>query len=346
MYPVQRQRLPARPSRISASLGLGFRSTRFTAARIMPGVQIPHCALPQAMNASWTACNRSPSATPSLVRIVVPSACSAGMRQLFTSSPFNSIEHAPHSPSPQPSFVPVSFNSSRNTSSSRAIGWASNCTAQPFTVHLMRVSREVSGKRALQSLHQDFGCDRDARNVCAGRILDRVHDGGRGAVERQLAYALCTSGSAVVRHFFEINANRRNIHRSWNNVVRHLAVHHSPFLPDNIFIERIADPLCHTAFDLTRSKHRMDHPADFLNGNEVLDACLVRQRVQRYFGDINPPGIGSVGVSPVFFIVPVNAGWRSVLTGGSEQAELPDVARTSSGELCGGIAFLQKSGVG
>src|SRR6266849_846678 len=335
MYPVQRQRLPARPSRISASLGLGFRSTRFTAARIMPGVQIPHCALPQAMNASWTACNRSPSATPSMVRIVVPSACSAGMRQLFTSSPFNSIEHAPHSPSPQPSFVPVSFNSSRNTSSSRAIGWASNCTAQPFTVHLMRVSREVSGKHALQGLHQNFRCDRDARNVCAGRILDRVHDGGRGAVERQLAYPLCTGGSAFVRHFFEINANRRNIHRSWNNVVRHLAVHHSPFLPDNIFIERIPDPLRDAALDLAGSQHWMDHLANFLNGDEIFDTGLIPQRVQGYFGDINRPGIGPVGVSLIFFVVPVNSGGRSILASGFERSEVLDVAPARLGELRG-----------
>src|SRR4051812_15185945 len=32
MYPVQRQRLPARPSRISASVGCGFLSRRLTAA--------------------------------------------------------------------------------------------------------------------------------------------------------------------------------------------------------------------------------------------------------------------------------------------------------------------------
>ena len=45
--------------------------------------------------------------TPSIVVIAAPSACSTGVRQLFTSSPFTSTEHAPHSPSPQPSLVPV-----------------------------------------------------------------------------------------------------------------------------------------------------------------------------------------------------------------------------------------------
>ena len=38
-YPVQRQRLPESALRISASLGLLFRCSRSTAARIIPGVQ-------------------------------------------------------------------------------------------------------------------------------------------------------------------------------------------------------------------------------------------------------------------------------------------------------------------
>ena len=41
-----------------------------------PGVQMPHCAPPYAMKASCTACRRSPSATPSIVTMTDPSACS------------------------------------------------------------------------------------------------------------------------------------------------------------------------------------------------------------------------------------------------------------------------------
>src|SRR5229473_773968 len=51
MYPVQRQRFPAKPLRISAKVGFGVRSSRFTAARTIPGVQMPHCAPPHSMNA-------------------------------------------------------------------------------------------------------------------------------------------------------------------------------------------------------------------------------------------------------------------------------------------------------
>ncbi len=45
-YPVQRQRFPESPSRISSSVGRGVLSKRCTAARIMPGVQMPHSRRP------------------------------------------------------------------------------------------------------------------------------------------------------------------------------------------------------------------------------------------------------------------------------------------------------------
>src|SRR5262249_35014104 len=42
-YPVQRQRFPSSPWRISSSLGSGLRCRICVAAMIMPGVQYPHC---------------------------------------------------------------------------------------------------------------------------------------------------------------------------------------------------------------------------------------------------------------------------------------------------------------
>src|ERR1035438_2681823 len=59
-----------------------------------------------------------------------PSACNTGTRQLFTNSPFMRTEQEPHSPSPQPSLVPVRCRSSRSTSSRRFIGGA--WTSQPL----------------------------------------------------------------------------------------------------------------------------------------------------------------------------------------------------------------------
>src|SRR6266851_8937842 len=42
-YPVQRQRLPERACRISPCEGFGFVRSNSTDAKIIPGVQNPHC---------------------------------------------------------------------------------------------------------------------------------------------------------------------------------------------------------------------------------------------------------------------------------------------------------------
>ena len=62
----------------------------------------------------------------------------AGTKQLLTSSPLTKTEHAPHSPSPHPSLVPVSLTSSRRMSSKRAIGWHSTVLVSPFHFHRER----------------------------------------------------------------------------------------------------------------------------------------------------------------------------------------------------------------
>jgi hypothetical protein len=85
---------------------------------IMPGVQMPHarhrarrCVL---QRMTWP---RSPS-------IVATRAIDVrgGLDQEFTGTPSTSTVHAPHSPSPHPSLVPVSAQSSRRTSRRRLSG--------------------------------------------------------------------------------------------------------------------------------------------------------------------------------------------------------------------------------
>src|SRR6266581_6056879 len=56
------------------------------------------------------------------------------MRQLFTNDPSIKTEQEPHSPSPQPSLVPVNPSSCRNTSSRRSIAYALTVANCPLTV--------------------------------------------------------------------------------------------------------------------------------------------------------------------------------------------------------------------
>ena len=92
----------------------------------MPGVQMPHWAPPVSRNAP--AADRAPSvpgrrSRPSTVRHRPhagrhrPGRPGRGRNRPARRR--RSTVHAPHSPSPQPSFVPVSARSSRRTSSSR-----------------------------------------------------------------------------------------------------------------------------------------------------------------------------------------------------------------------------------
>src|SRR5208282_3238735 len=239
MYPVQRHKFPESPLRIWASLGCGCCANKFTAAKIIPGVQIPHCAPPCVMNACCTACNDPPQATPSIVRIFAPSACKAGTRQLFTSAPSISIAQAPHSPSPHPSFVPVSFNSSRNTSSNRAIGYASRVTAAPFTTHDTRIFRAPSaGMHSLQHFQQRLRSNRNPPHIHASSKSNRIRNRRSCPIQRQFANALRSRRPASIRNFLKINTNHRKVHGSRQHIIRHLRVHHAPFLPHHIFVQR------------------------------------------------------------------------------------------------------------
>src|SRR3954465_6890732 len=99
---------------------------------IMPGVQMPHCAPPCSTKAR---CNGCRPASPSIVVTRVPPTCITGTRHEFTGTPSTSTVQAPHSPSPQPSFVPGNAQSSRKTSSNRFIGCARTRTRRAFNVN-------------------------------------------------------------------------------------------------------------------------------------------------------------------------------------------------------------------
>src|SRR4030095_14257261 len=80
-YPVQRQTLPDRASRISASLGRGFSSSRALEVIRKPGVQKPHWLPPVVAHAFCKGWSAAPHLRPSTVVIFVPTASSASIRQ-------------------------------------------------------------------------------------------------------------------------------------------------------------------------------------------------------------------------------------------------------------------------
>ena len=177
----------------------------------MPGVQMPHCAPPHSRKACWTGCRpRIRRRRPSMVQSVAPSACSAGTRQLLTSSPFmqdgagaalafaaaffgagevqvfaQNVEQALHGIDRHR--VGLAIDGERDVDRSRDWLPLLRRCADPNGLLRRSVSRS-SARRCLRE-------QRNRGEVDAGGVLDGVEDGWGGAIHGQLADALGAEGA-------------------------------------------------------------------------------------------------------------------------------------------------------
>src|SRR5690349_2813465 len=234
-----------------------------------------------------------------------------GMRQLLTTSPFSNTAQAPHSPSPHPSFAPVSPNSSRRMSNNRASGWAAPDRRSPLTVKWIE-ARTPSDKSVLHGLHQNLRGGGNPVNRNKDRILDGIDDRRRGSVNGQLAKALRSRRTVRIRNLLEVHANRRKIRGGRHDVVRHLAIDHAPFTPDYIFIEGEADTLGYTAFDLPGGQNRIDNPSNLLHRNKVGDAGFEAASVHGNLGNVHRPRIRGISIAAIGLVIPVDPRWWRV----------------------------------
>jgi hypothetical protein len=79
-----------------------------------------------------------------------------------------------------------------------------------------------------------------------------------------------------------------------------------------VFVERVADGLGHAAFDLAGRQHRVNHAADFLQRDEIIDLRLAGDGVHRHLGHIDRPRVRAVRIALIRLIVPVNSRRRFV----------------------------------
>src|SRR4030088_83998 len=98
-----------------------------------PGVQKPHCKASSDMNALCTGCSLS-APTPSTVVTVLPATAPAGSRQLVTGTPSSRTVHAPQTPAPQTSLVPVRPRPSRSISINSVSGLSRSISRRPLIV--------------------------------------------------------------------------------------------------------------------------------------------------------------------------------------------------------------------
>ena len=93
-----------------------------------------------------------------------------------------------------------------------------------------------------------------------------------------------------------------------------------PFLPQHLFVERIANALGDAAFDLARGEHGMRTRPDLLHGPELFDLSGISNGVDRDLRYVNGPCKGGIGFAMILLVVPEDAGRRLIAAEGDDFA--------------------------
>src|SRR6185437_5454596 len=120
------------------------------------------------MKACCMGCNLSPAAKPSTVRIFLPSACTANIKQERTGSPSTITVQAPQMPCSQPIWVPVCPQSSRMASTSVRRGSTPMTCSRPLMVRVMSVLSVIGNPCAVKSA---VSCPRKQASSKRERLL-------------------------------------------------------------------------------------------------------------------------------------------------------------------------------
>ena len=172
----------------------------------IPGVHSPHCAPPISWNACWSGESGPSPASPSTVTTSWPSTWPTGTRpgSRRRARRRRSTAHAPHSPSPQPSLVPVRPRSRRRTSSRRRPPAGAAATSAPLT-RKRSVAGGTNGVMTSGPRRPPASPRAPSRGSPAspgsrpGRVVDRRHDRGSRDVHRELTEALRPMGNTAER---------------------------------------------------------------------------------------------------------------------------------------------------
>src|SRR5689334_3318157 len=138
-------------SRISASVGSGFRSSSARQVIIIPGVQKPHWRPWHCMKPSWIGSSSPLRARPSTVRTSCPPAIAASTVHDLTGSPSSQTTQVPQLLVSQPQWVPVRPSTSRRKCTSSSRPSISRVTSTSLTVIVTCIG---SAPRPLDGLAQ------------------------------------------------------------------------------------------------------------------------------------------------------------------------------------------------
>src|SRR6185295_22537 len=163
---MQRHRVRAIPSRISASVGFGFLSSNALAVMICPFWQKPHAGTCSSIQACCNGCSFPSVAIPSSV-VTSPLTLDVGVTHDRVATPSMITVHAPHCPRPQPNRGPCRSRSLRRIYSSGVEGSMSTVRVVPLTFRvtllislLLKLSDSVNLTGSLYGLDVDLNFDR------------------------------------------------------------------------------------------------------------------------------------------------------------------------------------------
>src|SRR6056297_2808509 len=215
------------------------------------------------------------SRSPSGVIISDPSQVPIGIIQEFTSTPSFNTEQAPHSPSPQPSFTPVSFKSSRRISKSRRKGSASIAWLVPFTEKLIVA--------IFAHLHNVLRSHRYLFHISVNCHLYRIGKSGCGSVKYQFTGAFGSKRTVFIRVVHQGTLNFRKIHGSGNSVIGHGLL--------------LKPTLFYFQFFINCDSNVMNRPNTF-------SGYFISKGINFHFYHIRSPSVGGVGISLKVFLIP------------------------------------------
>src|SRR5205814_4143172 len=107
-----------------------------------------------------------------------------------------------------------------------------------------------------------------------------------------------------------MHANGWKVGGGGHDVVRHLAIDHPSFVPDNIFVKSKADALCYTTFNLAGSQNRINDAPNLLHADKVSHACFAGTSTHLHLRDIHGSCIGGIGAAAGVRIIPAESDWR------------------------------------
>src|SRR5581483_318999 len=127
--------------------------------------------------------------------------------------------------------------------------------------------------------------------------------------------------------------------RCRNDVVGHLVIGHVAVLPDDLFVERIANALRHAALDLPFRQHRMQYTTHLLYGPEILNLSRVSHRIDGNLRHINGPRISAICLAVISLVIPIDSWRRFIAAERFHFAMGLTIARASGEELFTSVAL-------